>query len=136
MARDPSQPNLRQVHLIHAELHDELRAAGQVAAAETVRRDWDDFVTFYDFPQEHWTHLRTSNAIESIFAGVRLRTDVAKRIHQRENAVYLVFKVVNRLGRNWRALTGGRTLMTLVLAGERFVDGVLYPRTAEEDSAA
>ena len=72
-------------------------------------RDWDDFVTFYDLPQEHWTHLRTSNPIESVFAGVRLRTDVAKRARQRENALYLVFKLVQRLGRNWRALTAGRS---------------------------
>ncbi len=41
-----------------------------LAAAVTVRRDWDSFVTFYDFPAEHWIHLRTSNPIESLFAGV------------------------------------------------------------------
>jgi hypothetical protein len=70
-----------------------LEAHGQTSAAETVLRDWDDFVTFYDFPAEHWIHLRTSNPIESLFAGVRLRTDVAKRMRRRENALYLVFKV-------------------------------------------
>src|SRR3990172_8904446 len=52
-------------------------AQGQDPAAETLFRDWDDFVTFYDFPAEHWLHLRTCNPIESVFAGVRLRTDVA-----------------------------------------------------------
>jgi transposase-like protein len=102
-----------------------LRAQGQEAAAATVLRDWQDFVTFYDFPQEHWLHLRTTNAIESVFAGVRLRTDVAKRMGKRENALYLVFKVIERLGENWRALNGGRTLMSLVLEGRRFIDGVL-----------
>ena len=55
----------------------QLRAQGQAAAATTVLRDWEDFVAFYDFPQEHWLHLRTTNAIESVFAGVRLRTNVA-----------------------------------------------------------
>lgn len=102
-----------------------LRAQKQEAAAATVLRDWADFVTFYDFPQEHWLHLRTTNAIESVFSGVRLRTNVAKRMGKRENALYLVFKIVKRLGQNWRALNGGRTLMTLVLEGRRFIDGVL-----------
>lgn len=114
----------------------ELQAAGQHSAAETVLRDWDDFVTFYDFPQEHWLHLRTSNAIESIFAGVRLRTTVAKRVHRRANAVYLVWKVMARLGKNWRALNGGRTVMTLVLSGLRFDDGILHPEDVANPMAA
>lgn len=114
-----------------------LHAAGQDQAAETLFRDWDDFTTFYDFPAEHHIHLRTSNAIESVFAGVRLRTHVAKRARVRENALYLVFKIVERLGRHWRTLNGGATLMTLVLDGERFVDGVLVkqPRREEEQAA-
>jgi putative transposase len=106
-------------------LADWLRTENQPAAAETLRRDWDDFVTFYDFPSEHWLHLRTSNPIESVFAGVRLRTDVAKRARNRDNALYLVLKVVQRLGRNWRALNGGPNLMQLVLAGAVFKDGRL-----------
>jgi transposase-like protein len=113
-----------------------LRAAGQDAAADTVLRDWNDFVAFYDFPQEHWLHLRTSNPIESVFSGVRLRTRVAKRMGKRENAVYLVFKIVDRLGQNWRALNGGRTLMTLVLAGETFANGILQPKEASQERAA
>lgn len=102
-----------------------MRTENRPAAAETLRRDWDDFVTFYDFPTEHWPHLRTSNPIESVFAGVRLRTDVAKRARNRDNALYLVFKVVQRLGRNWRALNGGPNPMQLVLAGAVFKDGRL-----------
>ena len=54
-----------------------------------------------------------------------MRTNVAKRMGNQENALYLVFKLISRLGQNWRALNGGRTLMTLVLEGRRFVDGVL-----------
>jgi transposase-like protein len=56
-------------------------------AAETLYRDWDDFISFWDFSAEHWLHLRTSNPIESVFAGVRLRTTVAKRIAGREKLV-------------------------------------------------
>jgi len=113
-----------------------LRDRGQEAAAATVLRDWEDFVAFYDFPQEHWLHLRTTNAIESVFAGVRLRTNVAKRMGKRENALYLVFKLVDRLGQNWRTLNGGRTVMSLVLAGHRFKDGILQGKEEEAQVAA
>lgn len=102
----------------------ELRADGQASAAETVLRNWEDFVTFYAYPKEHWVHLRTSNPIESIFSGVRLRTDASKRMRQRETALYLVFKIVERLAQNWRALNGGENLMTLVLEGCVFEDGI------------
>jgi transposase-like protein len=112
-----------------------LEAHGQTSAADTVLRDWDYFVTFYDFPAEHWIHLRTSNPIESLFAGVRLRTDVAKRMRRRENALYLVFKVAQRLEHSWRPLNGGLTVMTLLLGGARFVDGVYVPQSAAVSAA-
>ena len=113
-----------------------LHGQGQDPAAETLYRDWDDFTTFYDVPAEHWLHLRTSNPIESVFAGVRLRTNVATRARVRENALYLVFKIVERLGRHWRVLNGGPTVMTLVLAGARFSDGVLVQHPAREEVQA
>ncbi len=102
----------------------ELRAAGQGPAAETVLRDWDDFVTFYRFPKEHWLHLRTTNPLESVFAGVRLRTDATRRMRSRETTLYLVYKLIDRLGQRWRCLNRGATLMRLVLDGDRFIDGV------------
>lgn len=110
-----------------------LKSERQEPAAATLLRDWDDFVTFYDFPQEHWLHLRTTNPLESVFAGVRLRTDVAKRARKRENALYLVFKVVQRLGRNWRALNGGPELMQMVADGAVFRDGVLQEPDQETE---
>jgi transposase-like protein len=82
----------------------ELRAAGQNPAAETLLRDWADFVRFYHYPKEHWVHLRTSNPVESIFAGVRLRTNAAKRFKQTKSGVYLVHQVLRRLSQNWRHL--------------------------------
>ena len=112
-----------------------LRQAGQGAAAETVLRDLDDFLTFYDFPQEHWLHLRTTNPIESIFAGVPLRTNVTKRLPNVDSAasqppaLYLVFKVVGRLSQHWRKVTGSN-LCGLVPAGVRFVDGQMASRMA------
>ena len=76
------------------EIAADLRQAGQEAAAETVLRDLGDFLTFYDFPQEHWLHLRTTNPIESIFAGVRLRTNVTKRLPNVDNALYKTLQSV------------------------------------------
>jgi len=56
-----------------------LRDLRQTPAAACLERDWEDFVTFHDFPKEHWLHLRNSNPIGSIFSGVRLRTHASKR---------------------------------------------------------
>jgi transposase-like protein len=110
-----------------------LRAQGQEPAAACLERDWEDFVTFYDFPQEHWLHLRTSNPIESIFAGVRLRTDASKRLRVRENALYLVFKLILRLSTNWRGINAPNQLR-LLLAGRRFQDGKLVLDGSATDS--
>ena len=74
--------------------------------------------------------LRTSNPFESVFAGVRLRTDATKRLGTRDTALYLVWKLVLRLGERWRLLNGGATLMQLVLDGDRFVDGIRQPPAA------
>ncbi|HJW20991.1 MAG TPA: IS256 family transposase, partial [Candidatus Limnocylindrales bacterium] len=112
-----------------------LRRLGQPAAADTLLRDWDDFVRFYDLPIEHWRHLRTSNPVESVFAGVRLRTRVAKRARRRDNALYLVFKIVQRLSDRWQPLAG-RHLVELVVAGARFADGILSEAEPEKEVAA
>ena len=69
-------------------------------------------------------------------AGVRLRTNVAKRARVRENALYLVFKIVERLATRWRVLNGGATIMAIVVAGERFVDGVLVRQPPREEERA
>ncbi len=108
---------------------NDLQQADQATAGETLLRDLDDFLTFYDFPKEHWVHLRTTNPIESIFAGVRLRTDVTKRLPNRENARYLVFKVIERLSQNWMGITAG-SLCRFVLEGRQFTDGILAETVA------
>ena len=116
---------------VRDEMVDWLRRERQVPAADTVLRDWDDFVSFYDFPADHWIHLKTTNPIESVFAGVRIRTDAAKRMRHRENALYLVYKIVRRLSFSWRALNGGPNLMAMVIAGELFRDGVMQQSESE-----
>jgi transposase-like protein len=115
-----------------------LRRLDQHAAADTLLRDWDDFSRFYDYPIEHWRHLRTSNPVESIFAGVRLRTRVAKRSGRRENALYLVFKLIDRLSINWQQLQGDPELLRLVVEGARFEDGIMTgrPRSPSEEVVA
>lgn len=114
----------------------QLRAQGQPDTAACLERDWEDFVTFFDFPEEHWQHLKTSNPIESVFAGVKLRTNATKRMRVRENALYLVFKLVCRLGTNWRRINAPNQL-DLLLAGHRFVDGKLHiDHPATEEVAA
>lgn len=114
----------------------DLRTADQHSAAETVLRDWEEFVTFYHYPKEHWIHLRTTNPLESIFGGVRLRTNAAKRLRRRDNALYLVFKIVQRLSGQWRTLNGGANLMALVLEGCTFRDGLLQRREARQLATA
>lgn len=59
---------------------------GYEKAAQTLERDWEQLVTFYRFPKEHWRHLRTTNPVESPFAGLRLRTDAAKRYKRVDRA--------------------------------------------------
>ena len=126
-----SAPTKAAAERIRDDLVGWLRIERQVPAADTVFRDWDDFVTFYDFPADHWIHLRTTNPIESVFAGVRIRTDAAKRMRQRENALYLVYKIVRRLSFSWRALNGGPNLMAMVVAGQVFRDGELQGSASE-----
>ncbi len=101
-----------------------LRGHGQASAAACLERDWEELVTFYEFPEEHCVHLRTSNPIEPIFSGVRLRTNASKRLRVPDNALYLVFKLVLRLSLNWRGINAPNQLR-LLLDGHQFQDGQL-----------
>ena len=64
------------------------------AAAATLERDWERMVTFYDFPEAHWRHLRTTNPVESPFASVRLRTNAGKRYKRVQGATALIWRVL------------------------------------------
>lgn len=117
-------PNRAECTRLRDEYCTQLRIQGQPNAAECLERDWEDFVTFFDFPEEHWVHIKTSNPIESIFDGVKTRTNATKRMHKRENALYLTFKLVCRLSTTWRPINGVNQL-ALLLAGHRYIDGKL-----------
>ncbi len=91
-------------------------------AAECLRKDRDVLLTFYDFPAEHWKHLRTTNPIESTFATVRHRTTRSKGCLSNNTALAMVFKLVDAQ-KSWRRLDGHNQLPKLIL-GVKFADGL------------
>ena len=92
-------------------------------AVECLTKDRDVLLTFYDFPAEHWVHLRTTNPIESTFATVRLRTVRTKGCGSRMACLTMVFKLAQCAEKHWRRLNG-RELIPEVIRGVRFVDGI------------
>ena len=94
-------------------------------------KDRDPLLTFFDFPAEHWDHLRTSNPIESVFATVRHRTVRTKGALSPTTARLMVFKLVMAASRTWRRLKGENQLPKVV-AGVTFVDGTeVLDRTSD-----
>jgi transposase-like protein len=92
-------------------------------ATECLSKDRDVLLTFYDFPAEHWVHIRTTNPIESVFASVRLRHSKTKGSGTRKACLTMVFKLMQSASKRWRALNGSE-LIQEVIAGAIFVNGV------------
>lgn len=92
-------------------------------AADCLAKDRDTLLAFYDFPAEHWKHLRTTNPIESTFATVRHRTIRSKGCLSNKTALAMVFKLVEGAQRSWRRLDGHAQLPKLIL-GVKFSDGL------------
>ena len=92
-------------------------------AAECLKKDRDTLLAFYDFPAEHWKHLRTTNPIESTFATVRHRTIRSKGCLSNTTALAMVFKLVEGAQQSWRRLDGRAQLPKLIL-GVKFADGM------------
>ncbi|SRR5713226_3322145 len=92
-------------------------------ASECLRKDRAELLVFYDFPAEHWGHLRTTNPIESVFATVRLRTEKTKGTGTRMACLTMVFKLMESAAKNWRLLNGS-SLLGDVIAGVVYLDGV------------
>jgi putative transposase len=99
-------------------------AAKYQAACECLRKDRDVLLTFYDFPAEHWKHLRTTNPIESAFATIRLRHRRTKGNGTRKTSLAMMFKLAQAAQKRWRRLNGHEQLDHL-LQGRVFVDGEL-----------
>jgi len=102
-------------------------------AVSSLRRDEELLLTFYDFPAEHWQHIRSTNVIESAFATVRLRQRVTKGAGSRTKALLMAYKLLDMAQARWRAINAPH-LAALVLAGQRFVDGIA--KSDEQENAA
>jgi len=96
---------------------------GYKGAAATLERDWERMVSYYQFPKEHWKHLRTTNPVESPFAALRLRTDAAKRFKKVENATAVIFKMLLLAEGRFRRLDAPERLKQVFL-GVQFRDGI------------
>jgi len=98
-------------------------------ATACLKKDRDKLLTFYDFPAEHWRHIRTTNPIESTFATVRLRTDKVRSCFSSKTVVTMAFKLCQCAQKRWQRLYGYRKL-DKVIKGVKFVNGIEKMRNA------
>lgn len=103
-------------------------------AVEILLADWERMVAFYDFPKEHWKHLRTTNVVESPFAAVRLRTDAAKRFKKVENATALIWRLLTVAEMRFRKIDAPQ-LAADVYRGVKFEDGVKVSKSMRRAAA-
>jgi putative transposase len=103
-------------------------------AVACLTKDRDALLTFYDFPAEHWDHLRTSNPVESVFATVRHRTVRTKGALSQDTARLMVFKLVMAAAKTWRRLKGENQLPK-VIQGVKFTNGVEVISTSTQSAA-
>jgi putative transposase len=104
-------------------------------AVERLLHEWERLVTFYQFPREHWRHLRTTNVVESPFAAVRLRTTAAKRFKQVDSATAVIWKVLQLAETTFRRLKAPE-LLPAVFAGAKYVDGIKQRIVNHQEVAA
>ncbi len=137
----PKRLHARAKAALHEIMRAETRKAAQQAikrfardygekypkAVASLRRDEAELLAFFDFPAEHWVHLRTTNVIESPFATVRLRQRVTKGSGSRQKGLLMAFKLLEMAQKRWRR-TNGAHVIPLVRAGVRFTDGVEVER--------
>jgi putative transposase len=101
----------------------EIYGAKYPKACECLAKDREELLTFYDFPAEHWKHLRTTNPIESVFATVRLRHRRTKGNGSRTACLAMIHQLMQSAAKRWRLLSGSR-LLPDVIAGVQFTNGV------------
>jgi transposase-like protein len=104
-------------------------------ACECLGKDREQMLAFYDFPAEHWVHIRTSNPIESTFATVRLRTAKTRSCVSRTTILTMVFRLGLSAEKGWRKLRGFRRLAD-VINGVKFIDGIDEKTIEDQRSAA
>jgi transposase-like protein len=103
-------------------------------ACEKLNRDWARLMSFYNFPKEHWKHLRTSNVVESPFAAVRLRTGASKRFKRTENAEAMIWKLLTVAEKRFRKLNAPQ-LLAEVAAGVVFENGIRKTNNSQAHAA-
>jgi putative transposase len=104
-------------------------------AVECLIKDRDALLAFYDFPAEHWKHLRTTNVIESSFATIRHRTVRSKGCLSNKTALAMIFKLAEAAEKSWRRLDGHNQLPKVIL-GVKFTDGIEVVRSQAQAAAA
>jgi putative transposase len=102
-------------------------------AVDKITGELDTLLAFYDFPKEHWKHLRSTNAIESTFATVRLRTKVTKGAGSRAAALAMAYKLCDGAQARWRRIDGHQ-LVALVRAEAVFIEGHQQERSPTSQS--
>jgi transposase-like protein len=103
-------------------------------AMERLRKDREELLAFYDFPAEHWVHIRTTNPIESTFATVRLRTKRARNCGSRETTLAMVYKLLESAQKKWKRIKGFN-LLTLVVNNVKFKDGEQVQDQSDRNAA-
>lgn len=98
--------------------------AKHLRAVECLVKDQEELLAFYDFPAEHWVHLRTTNPIESLFSTIRLRTKRTKGHGSVRAALAMAFKLAQCAEKRWKKLRGSQLLADVISVDFRFQDGV------------
>ena len=134
LRRIPYAPSRTEAERLRTAFTRWCRDRSYEAAAEALERDWDRMITFYDFPKEHWGHIRTTNPVESPFAALRLRTDAAKRYKRVDRAIAVIWKMLMVAEQRFRRLKA-HELMEDVYLGAQYVDGIAGGATIEKVAA-
>lgn len=121
--RDIMKSETRKEAEDHIDKFSTIFSPKQPKAVKCLTKDRDALLRFFDFPAEHWWHLRTTNPIESAFATVRLRQRTTKGAGSRTKALMMAFKLLDMAQQRWRRINGPE-LLPLVWAGHTFVDGL------------
>ena len=132
--REISHAETRAAALTAIEVFKEKYAAKYARGVTCLAKDSEALLAFYDFPAEHWEHLRTSNPIESVFATVRHRTVRTKGALSQKTAKLMVFTLVRAASKKWRKLNGTNQLPR-VIEGVRFTDGVVVDDAKQSRAA-
>lgn len=130
----PYAPTREEAERLKVKFQVWCRKKGFSEAAKLIDRDWERMVTFFEFPEPHWKHLRTTNPVESPFAAVRLRTTAAKRYKKVENATAVIWKTLLVAELSFRKLNAPE-LLAEVAEGAIYANGVRVKEQSRRSAA-